>query len=82
MKTIELSDSLPNLKEVLELAGKENIILRTLDGREFVLAEVDDFNKEIELIRQNQELLKLLDQRSEERKTFTLNQVRKQLNLK
>ncbi len=56
--------------------------LKTLDGREFVLAEVDDFNREIELTRQNQELMKFLDERSKERKTLTLNQVRKQLKLK
>ena len=82
MKTIELSDNMPNLKEMLKLASKENIILKTPNGREFVLAEVDDFNREIELTRQNQELMNFLEERSKETKTFTINQIKQQLNLK
>jgi len=79
MRTIELLDKPSGIDEVLKLASKENIILRTLDGREFILAEVDDFDKEIELTRQNQELMKFLEERSKEAETFTLKQVRQQL---
>ncbi|MBU0568078.1 hypothetical protein KJ693_04850 [bacterium] len=79
MRTIELLDKPSGIDEVLKLASKENIILRTLDGREFILAEVDDFDKEIELTRQNQELMKFLEERSKETETFTLKQVRQQL---
>jgi len=82
MKTIELSDNMPNLKEMLKLASEENIILKTPNGREFVLAEVDDFDREIELIRQNRELMNFLEERSKETKVFTINQVKQQLNLK
>jgi len=70
-----------SLKEILELASEENIILRTQDGREFVLAEIDDFDREVELTRQNEEFMQFLDERSRERKTFTLDQVRQQLGL-
>jgi hypothetical protein len=81
MRTVDLATELPSLEEILELAGEENIILRTPDGREFVLAEVDDFDKEVELVRQHQDLMEFLAQRSQETKTFTLSQVREKLGL-
>jgi hypothetical protein len=81
MKIVDLSTEPLSLKDLLELAGQENLILRTPDGREFVLAEINDFDKEVELVRQNQELMDFLDQRSREEKTYTLSQVRKSLGL-
>lgn len=72
MKTLDLSDELPSVKELLELASDENVILRTSEGREFILAEIDDFDRELELIRQNDELMEFLRLRASEDKTFTL----------
>ena len=46
-----------------------------------MLAEVDDFDTEIALVRQNEELMALLAERSREKKTYTLQQVREQLGL-
>ncbi len=81
MKTVELTTIAPYLAELLDLAGAENIILKTPEGREFVLAEVGDFDTEIALVRQNEELMALLEERSREKKTYTLQQVREQLGL-
>jgi hypothetical protein len=39
MKAIDLSSAAPTLTEVLELAENENVIVRTPEGREFVVAE-------------------------------------------
>jgi hypothetical protein len=82
MKTIEVSDDSPKLDEVLKLASEENIILKTVDGRNFVLAEVDDFEREIQLTRQNQELMRFLDDRSMETKTYSIDEVRRKLKLR
>jgi hypothetical protein len=81
MRTVDLSTEMQSLQDLLELAGQENLILSTPDGREFVLAELNDFDKEVDLGRQNQELMEFLDQRSREAKTYTLRQVRKSLGL-
>jgi hypothetical protein len=81
MKTVKVTESVTNLSEVLDLASEENVILETVDGREFIVAELDDFEGEIKLIRQNKELMKFLEERSKETKTFTLDQVKEQLNL-
>ena len=81
MKTIKVTENSLNLEAILNLASKENILLETLEGREFVLAEIENFDREVELTRQNQELMNFLDERSREQKTLTLNQVRQQLGL-
>ncbi|MBO1351834.1 MAG: hypothetical protein EBE86_032715 [Hormoscilla sp. GUM202] len=62
------------------LAGEDTIILKTPEGREFVLAEVDDFAREVELVAQNEELMQFLEQRSKEAKRYTFSQVRAQLH--
>jgi len=81
MKTIYLSRENPTLLDLLALADKDNVILRTREGREFVLAEVDDFSREVELVRQHEELMGFLAQRSQEIKTHTLKEARERLNL-
>jgi len=60
-------------------AQEENLILRTADGREFVLAEIDDFSREIELTRQNEQLMSLLDSREQEKGTVSLAEARARL---
>jgi hypothetical protein len=81
MKTLDVSDELPSVTELPELARDENVIFRTSEGREFILAEIDDSDRELELIRQNDELMEFLRLRSSEDKTFTLSEVREKLGL-
>ena len=81
MKTLDVSDELPSVKELLDLASGENVILTTPEGREFIRAEIDDFDRELELIRENDELMEFLRLRSSEDKTFTLSEVREKLGL-
>lgn len=81
MNTIDLSTGFPSLGELLELASNQNIILRTPDGRDFVLAEVDDFDRELELVRQNRELLRFLEDRSQTGRAYTLDEIRQQLKI-
>jgi len=47
----------------------------------FVFAEVDDFDREIQLTRENKDLMRFLDERSKETKTRTIAQVRERLGL-
>ena len=81
MKALELDEDGRDVRELLELAAEENLILTTLDGRQFVLAEIDDFASEIRLVREQRELMELLDERSAPTTTFTLDQVKKELKL-
>jgi len=81
MKTVSLLDLLAPLADLLEQAQEEALILRTPDGKEFVLAALDDFAHEVELTRQNPALMALLDQRGQEKSTVKLSTLKAQLGL-
>lgn len=51
MKTIKVPRQSKTVNALLERARKENVILRSAEGDEFILAEIDDFSREIELTR-------------------------------
>ena len=51
MKTIEVEHAAITLSELLQLASDDNVVLRGADGKEFLLAEVDDFSQEVALAR-------------------------------
>jgi predicted extracellular nuclease len=80
MKTIDLTNNTSTITEILALAGEETVIIKTIDGKEFVVAEIDDFSQEIELVSQNEELMNFLKQRSQETKRYSLSQVKELLN--
>jgi hypothetical protein len=81
MKTVTISPRARSVRALLTQAIQDNLILRAPDGREFILAEIDDFDREVELTRQNKALLKLLDARSKPMKRVSLAEARRQLGL-
>ena len=81
MRTVAVSTRSKNITALLKRARKENIVLRTTDGAEFILAEVHDFSREIELARQNKELMKFLEARARQTKTVPLAKVKAELGL-
>lgn len=81
MKTIPLPDLLAPLADLLEQAQEEALILKTPDGKEFVLAALDDFAHEVELTRQNPALMTLLDQRGQEESIVKLSSLKSQFGL-
>lgn len=70
-----------SLFAALNAARKENLILLLPDGTEFILAEVDSFDREIELTRQNQQLMSLLEDRSQQTTRVTLAEARRRLGI-
>lgn len=81
MRIIEVSENKLNINEILNSASTENVILKISDGREFILAEIDNFDRELELTRQNEELMDFLERRSEEGETYSLEEVKQQLGI-
>ena len=81
MKTIAISKQAKAINHLLKQARQGNIILRSPDGSEFILAEIDDFSREIELTRQNKELMKLLNLRAKQTQTISLEEAKVQLGL-
>jgi len=82
MKTIEAA-TVSTLSELLDLAEDETVLVTTPDGREFIVAEIDDFDEEIEALSRNPEFLALLEERSKEkaRGGYSLAEVKKRLGL-
>lgn len=78
MKKIDLLRQNPSLLEVLELAQKEPVLLLTAQGKQFFLAEADDFDREVELLRASQAFQRFLDQRSRETVTVPLEEIEKE----
>ena len=81
MKTIKVSRQEKALQALLKRASQENLILRAPDGREFIFAAVDDFDREIQLQRQNKEFMRFLDERGREKATITAEEARRSLGL-
>jgi hypothetical protein len=81
MKTVFVSKRAKSINELLKQAARQNVILRAEDGKEFILAEMDDFDREIELARQNKALMKYLDERGKEKATIPLEELERELGL-
>ena len=79
MKAIDLTTLAATLGEVLDLAGRENVIVRTPEGREFVVAEIDDFAQEVAATGANAGLARLLAERSGEPATVSLVEAKRRL---
>ena len=81
MRTVTISTRSKRLSDLLKQARKENIILRADDGTEFILAEIDDFNREIELTRQNKRLMRYLETRARQTKAIPLAAAKTEIGL-
>jgi len=81
MKIVGIPKSARSINNLLSQARKSNLILRSPDGCEFVLAEIDDFDREIQLSRQNRKLMEFLERRAGQAKTVALAEVRRRLGL-
>jgi len=82
MKTIAAA-TVATFSELLDLAEDETVLVTTPDGREFIVAEIDDFDEEIEAVSQSRELMELLAERSKEKAKggTSLAEVKKRLGL-
>ncbi len=81
MRTVTISANDNTLIELLGQALQGGLILRDLEGREFIVAEIDDLHREIELTRQNKQLMQVLDERAAQTNTVKLAKVKTQLGL-
>jgi len=81
MKTIELTDYYLTLEELLRIADKQTVILHKSCKKGFVIAPIDEFDLEVELLQNNKEFMAYLDDISKEKATITLEEVEKRLGL-
>jgi hypothetical protein len=81
VKVIELAEKEPTLDEIVDLAKDELVVLRRPDGSLFAVAPVDDFDVEVELLKNNAEFMAFLKQLSQEEAAISLQDLRRELDL-
>jgi hypothetical protein len=81
VKVIELGKAQPTLTDVIGFAKDELVVLRSPDGSVFAVSQVDDFDVEVELLKQNPDFMTLLRQFSQEEATISLQDLRNELGL-
>lgn len=81
MKIIELDETDIVLDELLEMARQETVILRKTGSEGFVLAPVEEFALEVELLRNNEEFMAYLDELFKQEATIPFEDVEKELGL-
>jgi len=81
MKTIEISRRSRGLSQLLAKAQRENLLLVSPTGAEFILAEVNEFDREIQLQRGNADLMAFLDRRGQRPAMMGASDVRRRLGL-
>ena len=81
MKTIEVEQAGITISELVRLASEDNVVLRAADGKEFLVAEMDDFAQEVALVRQQPELMAFLERPSRSPRRLSLSEVRASLGL-
>ena len=81
MKVVELGNKPQTLDEVMGLAEEELVVLRRADGSVFALSQVDDFDVEVQLLKNNPEFMAFLTQLSQEKAAVSLEDLRKELAL-
>jgi len=81
MKVIEIERASPTLEEVMKLADRELVVLRQTNGKVFAVSPVDEFDVEVELLKNNREFMALMEELSQEKATISSRQLREELGL-
>ncbi|MEI8374419.1 MAG: hypothetical protein WCJ35_16465 [Planctomycetota bacterium] len=81
MKTISITTQSAEVNALLAQARQEDILVRTVDGTQFMLTAIDDFDEEVARTRRNVHLMALLEERAKQAKTVPLDEVKRQLGL-
>jgi hypothetical protein len=79
MKTVDLGKEKVDLEAVINLARREPVLLVTSDGEEFCIAEADDFENEVKLLRESRSFQKFLDDRSACSRRIPLEAIEEQI---
>jgi hypothetical protein len=79
MKTIELEKEGLDIFQIINFARLEPILLLTDDGQEFILSQADDFEAEVEALRNSQRFQKFLDERMKCKVRFPIEELEKEI---
>lgn len=80
MKTVNLKQEKLELDKLIGMARKEPVLVLTAGGDEFILSKADDFDKEVEALRDSQSFQKFLEERSQCKARIPLSEIEREIN--
>ncbi len=82
MKVIELDQAHPSVEDIVGLAKDQLAVLRKADGSVYAVSQVDDFDVEVELLKNNPEFMAYMREHSAEKAVISSKELRKELGLR
>jgi len=79
MKSIDLGKEQPALSDVMRLAEKEPVLLLAPGGHQFIISEADDFDAEVEALRNSRRFQQFLDERMRDETRLPIEQIEKEI---
>jgi len=79
MKKIKLEKHPPSVARLLRMAREDVVLVTTKDGESFLISSIDDFDTEVQLLRQNHTFLTMLNELKKDGETVTLEEAEKRL---
>ena len=65
---------------MIGIARKEPVLALTSDGEEFIFSQADDFEKEVESLRNSQTFQKFLEERSQCKARIPLSEIEREID--
>lgn len=81
MITIDLRKKKHSIDELLALAKSEPLMIYDKDGKNYILEETDEFEKEVRELGSSERFMKFLDERSKEKETIPISSITKKLGI-
>ena len=81
MITIDLRKKKHSIDELLALAKSEPLMIYDKDGKNYVLEETDEFEKEVKELGSSERFMKFLNERSKEKETISISSIAKKLGI-
>lgn len=78
MKTIDLKKESANLPDVIGAACMEPVLIISDDGKEFIVSQADDFDEEVENLRNSLNFQSFLDERMKCETRFSIEDIEKE----
>ncbi|OHB90147.1 MAG: hypothetical protein A3D13_09480 [Planctomycetes bacterium RIFCSPHIGHO2_02_FULL_40_12] len=81
MITIDLRKKKHSIDELLAIARSEPLVIYDKDGKNYILEETDEFEKEVKELGSSERFMKFLNERSKEKETISISSIAKKLGI-
>jgi PHD/YefM family antitoxin component YafN of YafNO toxin-antitoxin module len=79
MKSVDLRKEKVDLSQLLHLAEEDAVLIVAQNGHEFIVAEADDFDAEVEALRRSPCFQSFLDRRMSEKSRVPIEDIEKEI---